>query len=67
MRPFELLLSAGLALSSMPASAAAVRGDAPENMIVAYAGCPVYEGYPDCRAGSDTPATGSRTPVRRQS
>jgi hypothetical protein len=53
MRYFPLLLSAGIALFSIPA-AAAVSGDASRDTIVAYNTCPVYEGYPDCHPDEDT-------------
>jgi hypothetical protein len=52
MRYFPLLLSAGIALFSIPA-AAAVSGDTPRDAIVIAYGCPVYEGYPDCHPDSD--------------
>ena len=49
MRYVPLLLSAGIALFSIPA-AAAVSGDASRGAIVlAYNTCPLLEGYPDCR------------------
>jgi hypothetical protein len=41
------ILSAGIALSSIPA-AAAVSSDTPRDAIVVAYTCPVYEGYPDC-------------------
>jgi hypothetical protein len=47
MRHIALLLSTGIALSSIPA-AAAVRGDASRDAIVVAATCPTMEGYPDC-------------------
>ena len=58
MRYVPLLLSAGIALFSIPA-AAAVSGDASRGAIVlAYNTCPVYEGYPDCHPDEDSsPAT----------
>ena len=54
------VLSSGVALSSIPA-AAAVSGDAPRDAAVAAYGCPVYEGYPDCRPDGEaawTPYSG---------
>jgi hypothetical protein len=52
MRYFALILSAGIALSTIPV-AAAVSCDTPtEAMVVAY-GCPLYEGYPDCHPDTD--------------
>jgi hypothetical protein len=57
MRYFPLLLSAGIAVFSIPA-AAAVSGDASRDAIVgAYNTCPVYEGYPDCHPDEDTSRT----------
>jgi hypothetical protein len=54
MRYVPLLLSAGIALFSIPA-AAAVSGDASRGAIVlAYNTCPLLEGYPDCRPDEDT-------------
>jgi hypothetical protein len=42
------ILSAGVALSSIPASAT-VSGDLSQPAATpAYYSCPVYEGYPDC-------------------
>jgi hypothetical protein len=68
MRPIELLLSAGLALSSIPASAGVIEGDAPQNTMFAYASCPAYEGYPDCHPDRDTAMPPrSRATVRRRS
>jgi hypothetical protein len=55
MQYFALILSTGIALASIPA-AAAVNGDTPRDAIVAYATCPVYEGYPDCHPDSDVGA-----------
>jgi hypothetical protein len=53
MRYFALVLSTGFALAAIPA-AAAVSGDTPRDaIIVAYAACPAYEGYPDCHPDSD--------------
>ena len=58
MRYFPLLLSASVALFTVPA-AASVGGDASRGAIVlAYNTCPVYEGYPDCHPDEDSsPAT----------
>jgi hypothetical protein len=74
MRYFPLLLSAGIAVFSIPA-AAAVSGDAPRDAIViAYNTCPVYEGYPDCHPDEDSsratysgyPRSASRARIRVQ-
>ena len=57
MRYFPLLLSAGIALFSIPA-AAAVSGDASRGaIVVAYNTCPLLEGYPDCHPDEDTSRT----------
>jgi hypothetical protein len=54
MRYFPLLLSASVALFTVPA-AASVGGDASRNaIVVAYNSCPVYEGYPDCHPDEAT-------------
>ena len=50
-----LILSAGIALSTIPA-AAAVSSDTPRDAIVVAYTCPVYEGYPDCHPDSDVGA-----------
>jgi hypothetical protein len=57
MRYFPLLLSASVALFTVPA--AAVGGQAsPGAIVLAYNTCPVYEGYPDCHPDEDSsPAT----------
>jgi hypothetical protein len=47
MRYVPLLLSASVALFSIPA-AAAVNDDASPDKIVVAAACPKMEGYPDC-------------------
>ena len=59
MRYFALILSAGIALSAIPA-AAAVSAIARDAIVVAYS-CPVYEGYPDCHPDGEaawTPYSG---------
>jgi hypothetical protein len=54
MRYIALFLFAGVALSSIPASAA-VKDDASQHaVVVAYASCPAYEGYPDCHPDQDS-------------
>jgi hypothetical protein len=54
MRYFPLLLSASVALFTVPA-AASVGGEAsPGAIILAYNSCPVYEGYPDCHPDQDS-------------
>jgi hypothetical protein len=51
------ILSAGVALSSIPARAT-VSGDLSQPAItLAYNSCPVYEGYPDCHP--DDASTGT--------
>jgi hypothetical protein len=50
-----LILSAGIALSTIPA-AAAVSSDPPRDAFVVAYTCPVYEGYPDCHPDSDVGA-----------
>jgi hypothetical protein len=51
------ILSAGVALSSIPASAT-VSGDLSQPVTtLAYNTCPVYEGYPDCHP--DDPSAGT--------
>jgi hypothetical protein len=52
------ILSAGVALSSVPASAM-VSGDLSRPATtLAYYSCPVYEGYPDCHP--DDPSAGTQ-------
>jgi hypothetical protein len=53
MRYIALILFAGVALSSIPASAA-VKDDASQHAVVVAYGCPVYEGYPDCHPDADS-------------
>jgi hypothetical protein len=70
------ILSAGVALSAIPA-AAAVSSDTPRDaIVVAYNSCPVYEGYPDChpddrsasttRSGRDLTLQSSAAPRARK-
>jgi hypothetical protein len=59
MRKFALVVSACVALSSIPAAAAVSRDTPSDAMVVAY-GCPVYEGYPDCHPDTDV---GGFTPL----
>jgi hypothetical protein len=49
---FVLVLSAGVALSPIPASAA-VSGDTSRDAIGVAASCPIMEGYPDCHPDSE--------------
>jgi hypothetical protein len=64
MRYFPILLSAGVALVSIPA-AAAVSGNASRDAFVVGASCPKMEGYPDCHPDADAgSATYSRNRFR---
>jgi hypothetical protein len=47
MRLFTFILSSGIALASIPASASAA-GNTFKATRVSTTTCPVYEGYPDC-------------------
>jgi hypothetical protein len=50
---FALILSAGLAVVSVPAGAA-VKVDASQHAIAVAASCPKMEGYPDCHPDAES-------------
>jgi hypothetical protein len=54
MRLIALILSSGIALASIPASASAASNTFRATSVSAST-CPVNEGYPDCQADGSVP------------
>jgi hypothetical protein len=63
------ILTAGAALSSIPANATVSGSLSQPAITLAYNSCPVYEGYPDCHPDEPSGATTQfgRVPTLQQS